>query len=86
VTGVGGVVASASAVVLNITAVGAPGASHVTVYPDGIRRPTASSLNLNAGDTVANLVVAKVGRGGRVRLYNHAGSVHLVADVMGYVR
>jgi hypothetical protein len=86
VVGTGGVDTSARAVVLNVTAVEAPGASYVTVYPDGVTRPTSSSLNLNAGDTVANLVVAKVGAGGRVRLYNHSGAVHLVADVMGFFR
>ena len=86
VTGTGGVDTSARAVVLNVTAVEAPGPSYVTVYPDGVSRPTSSSLNLNSGDTVANLVVAKVGDGGRVRLYNHSGAVHLVADVMGFFR
>jgi uncharacterized protein (DUF1501 family) len=86
VTGTAGVDSAARAVVLNVTAVEAPGPSYVTVYPDGVRRPTSSSVNLNPGDTVANLVVAKVGAGGRVRLYNHSGAVHLVADVMGYFR
>jgi hypothetical protein len=33
---------------------------------------------------VPNLVVAKVGAGGKVSLYNNAGSTHLVADVMGW--
>ncbi len=37
-----------------------------------------------AGDTIANLVVAKVGTNGMVRLYNHNGAVNLVADVTGY--
>ena len=84
VTGVGGVAAAARAVVLNVTAVEAPAASHVTVYPHGVTRPTSSSLNLSQGDTVNNLVITKVGSEGKVRLYNHAGGVHLVADVVGY--
>jgi uncharacterized protein (DUF1501 family) len=86
VTGVGGVDTSAKAVVLNVTAVDASRASFVTVYPQGVSRPTASTLNLNPGDTLANLVIAKVGAQGKVRLYNHAGAVHLVADVCGYFR
>jgi uncharacterized protein (DUF1501 family) len=86
VAGVGAVDPSARAVVLNVTAVDARQASHVTVYPHGVTRPRASTLNLNPGDTLANLVIAKVGEQGKVRLYNHAGAVHLVADVFGYFR
>ncbi len=39
---------------------------------------------MTAGDTIANLVVAKVGTDGKVRLFNNSGRVHLVADVTGY--
>jgi hypothetical protein len=74
----------ATAVVLNVTAVAASANTNIAVYPDGTSRPTASSVNVAAGQTVPNLVVAKIGSGGRVRLSNHAGSVDLVADVTGY--
>jgi hypothetical protein len=84
VTGVGGVDPAASAVILNVTATGAAEETFVTVYPDGVGRPDASSLNVARGGTIANLVVAKVGANGRVRLYNDAGGVHLLADVTGY--
>jgi hypothetical protein len=84
VTGVGGVDPAASAVILNVTATGAAEETFVTVYPDGVGRPDSSSLNVARGGTIANLVVAKVGANGRVRLYNDAGGVHLLADVTGY--
>jgi len=84
VVGVGAVAPTAKGVVLNVTATQVSSRSHVIVYPSGVRRPTASSLNVNPGDTVANLVFCKVGTNGKVRLYNHAGSTHLVADVMGW--
>ena len=84
VTGVGGVDPSAKAVVLNVTATGATQETYVTVYPDGVRRPDASSLNVGQGATIANLVIAKVGANGRVRLYNDAGGIDLIADVTGY--
>jgi uncharacterized protein (DUF1501 family) len=84
VSGVGGVAAGASAVILNVTATGATDETFVTVYPDGVARPDASSLNVERGGTIANLVVAKVGANGRVRLSNDAGGVHLLADVTGY--
>jgi len=84
VTGVGGVDAGATAVVLNVTATGATQETFVTVYPDGVRRPDASSLNVGQGATIANLVIAKVGSNGMVRLYNDAGGLDLIADVTGY--
>ncbi len=84
VAGVGGVASNARAVVLNVTAAEATSDTYVTVYPNGVGRPTASTLNVTAGGTIANLAIAKVGSGGRVRLYNHLGATHLVADVAGY--
>jgi hypothetical protein len=33
---------------------------------------------------VANLVLAKVGTGGQVSIFNSAGTTHVVADVVGY--
>ncbi|MEV4948209.1 FlgD immunoglobulin-like domain containing protein [Streptomyces sp. NPDC053755] len=84
VTGRGGVPASGvSAVVMNVTATNPTASSFVSVYPDGTTRTSASNLNVVAGQTVANLVVVPVVNG-RVSLYNHAGSVDLIADVSGY--
>lgn len=86
VLGVGGVPATGvSAVVLNLTATGATGAGYVTAYPGGATRPVVSNLNFTAGATVQNMVIAKVGADGTVRLTNTgAGTVHLIADVSGY--
>jgi hypothetical protein len=53
------------------------------VYPCGTAIPTASNINFVAGSTVANLVVAKIGAGGAVCIFNNQGT-HLVADVNGY--
>ena len=84
VVGIAGVDPAAKAVILNVTATGATAETYVTVYPDGVGRPGASSLNVAQGATIANLVVAKVGANGKVRLYNDAGGLHLLADVTGY--
>jgi hypothetical protein len=88
VTGRGGVPASGvSAVVLNVTAVAPTAEGYVTVYADGLARPTTSNLNFVAGRTVPNLVIAPVGTNGKVALYNgSAGTVQLIADVSGYYR
>ncbi|MEZ5142857.1 MAG: peptidoglycan DD-metalloendopeptidase family protein [Acidimicrobiales bacterium] len=84
VIGTGGVPTSASAVVLNVTATGGSAPSHLTVWPAGQAKPVASNLNFNAGQTVPNLVVVPVGANGRVSVFNNAGSVNVIADVVGF--
>jgi hypothetical protein len=85
VTGRGGVPGSgAAAVVMNVTVTNPTVASHVTVWPTGAPKPTASNLNFVPGQTVPNLVTVGVGSGGKVSLYVDAGSVDLVADAVGY--
>jgi hypothetical protein len=84
VTGVGGVPANASAVVVNLTVTQPSAQTWVTAYPTGEARPTASNLNVVGGQTRPNLVVARVGAGGMVSIYNFNGDTHLVADVVGW--
>ena len=85
VVGRGNVPASGvDSVVLNVTVTGASTSSYVTVWPTGEQRPVASSVNVTAGKTVPNLVVAKVGAGGQVSLFNFAGTTHLIVDVLGW--
>jgi hypothetical protein len=79
-----GVPATATAVLLNVTAVRPSAHTFVTVYPDGTSRPETSNLNMVPQQTVPNLVVAKIGSTGNVRLYNDAGDVDLIADVTGF--
>jgi hypothetical protein len=84
VAGVAGLPSSGvAAVILNVTATEAAQAGYVSVYPSGTRRPTVSSLNLEAGQTAANLVTVKVGTNGKVTLFS-SGGTHLIADVAGY--
>ncbi|MCU1362061.1 MAG: hypothetical protein JWN99_3350, partial [Ilumatobacteraceae bacterium] len=83
VAGRGGVLADASAVVLNVTATNTAGPGFVTVWPCGVDRPLASSLNFaGAGVTTPNAVVVGVGTGGKVCLYSSAAA-DLVVDVNG---
>ncbi len=72
------------AVALNVTATDSTTASFVTVWPTGVDRPTASNLNFVPGQTVPNMVIAKVGVGGQVSIYNNTGSVDVVVDVLGW--
>ena len=82
VTGRAGVPADASAVVLNVTVTEAQGPGYVTVYPCG-SVPNASNLNFASGATIANMVIARIGPGGDVCIFNNEAA-HLVVDVNGY--
>ena len=56
----------------------------MTVHPAGEAVPLASNLNVMPGEVTPNLVVVKVGVGGRVDLFNAFGTVNLIADVAGW--
>ena len=84
VGGRGGVPADADGVMLNVTAVGAGSAGFLTVWPCGSTQPLASNVNYNAGDTVPNAVLSKVGANGNVCIFTLA-AVDLVVDVNGYI-
>jgi hypothetical protein len=71
-------------VVMNVTAAGPTSQGYISVWPSGEARPTVSSLNFVAGQTVPNLVTVRVGAGGRVSMFNPFGNTHLIADVVGY--
>ena len=82
--GAHGVPATALSVTINLTVVDGSQPSYLTVYPDGAKRPLASSINWNGSTPVANQVTAKLGANGAVRFYNAYGTVNVIADVIGY--
>jgi hypothetical protein len=85
VAGVGGLpVAGAAAVVTNTAATQPSAGSFMTLYPSGTARPNASNLNYSAGQTISNATVTRVGSGGRIQVYNNAGSTHAVVDLAGW--
>ncbi len=84
VTGRAGVPADASAVILNVTADQTQAAGFITVYPTGVSRPNASNVNFTAGQTVPNAVIARLGSGGNICLFN-LGATHLIVDIAGYI-
>lgn len=86
VLGRGGVPNSGvDAVVVNVTAARQSVRTFITVWPTGDPLPVASSLNADPGRPVSNLVVAKVGANGSISLFNGAGTVHLIGDVVGWL-
>jgi hypothetical protein len=84
VAGVQNVPANAGAVIMNVTVDQPTANGFVTVYPTGEPTPLASNLNFVRGQTIANLVTAKVGQDGSVNIYNLAGQTHVLFDVVGW--
>ena len=70
---------------LNVTAVGPTQDSYLTVFPSGAVQPTASNLNYSANQApVPNAVTSDIGVDGKISFFNSAGSVNLLADIVGY--
>jgi hypothetical protein len=82
--GTGGVPVDAAAVALNVTITAATGGSYLTLWPAGQGQPVTSNLNWVPGDTKANAVTVKAGAGGKVSVFNAAGTVDVIVDVVGY--
>ncbi len=84
VTGTAGVPSNATAVVFNLTAISPSSSGFFTAFPTGTFRPTASNINFVRGDVIPNLVIVRVGVGGKVNIYNNSGFANAAADVVGY--
>jgi hypothetical protein len=86
VAGRGGVPSTgAEAVVMNVAATNGTAMSYLTVYPTGDPRPSTSNLNFLAGETASNRALVRLGSGGRVSVFNAAGSADVVVDVSGWI-
>ncbi|HWM18688.1 MAG TPA: hypothetical protein VNO51_03300 [Ilumatobacteraceae bacterium] len=77
--------ADATAAAMNITVVNATASSFLTVFPADVSRPATSSMNWAAGQVAtANEVTSRLSGTGAVGLYNQAGAVDVLIDVVGY--
>ena len=76
----------AVAVAMNVTIVNPTAQSNLRIYPGDVETvPTVSSLNWLAGQSpTPNKVDVKLSPTGTIKLFNFAGSVDVVADVVGY--
>jgi serine protease len=74
---------AATAVVLNVTATGAPKKGFATVWPCDETQPPTSNLNFDANEDIPNLVITKVSATNTV-CFNASTPVHLIADLMGW--
>jgi len=86
VAGLGGVPASGvAAVVINLTVTRATSSiGFVTAWPSNTTRPGVSSINYVAGVTRANIATVPMNSSGKMSLYNSAGSVDVIVDVVGF--
>jgi streptogramin lyase len=73
----------ATAVVVNLTGVAPTAPTFLTVFP-GPTKPFASDLNPAVGMVGANLVVATLSSTGTISIYNSAGNINVVVDVLGW--
>jgi len=81
----GGVPLDATAVALNVTVNEAQEAGYITAYPCGSPQPNASNVNFQAGSTIPNAVVVKIGIAGNVCFFASAAT-QLIVDVNAYFR
>jgi hypothetical protein len=77
------VVEPASAVVLNVTVTNVAAPGYVTAYPCDEPRPGTSSVNVDRGQTVPNLVTVRIPSDGRLCFYSST-SVDILADISGW--
>ncbi len=84
IRGVANIPQTATAVVLNITAVGTTGAGFISAYPSGGAVPNVSNINWSkSGTTLPGLAVVPIGSNGSISLEVH-GNSQVLADVFGY--
>ena len=75
----------AVAVAMNTTAVNGTAGSYLTVFPADASRPLASSLNWTAGQGAApNQLGVTLAADGRISMFNFAGTVDVLGDIVGY--
>ena len=69
---------------LNVTATNVAAHSFITVWPYGGDMPATSNLNLAPGQTIANLVICRLGADGALSIGNPIGTCDVIADALGY--
>jgi hypothetical protein len=80
----------ATAVVVNVTAVGPTAAGYLTAYASGQPVPSTSTVDFVSGQTVANEATIAIGSTGdlvnygKISIFNYTGTTNVVVDVEGY--
>jgi len=74
----------ATAIVANVTVVHGTSTSFLAVYPTGGERPATSTLNWNSAAAIGNAATVQLGSEQSVSIYNMAGTVDVIVDLLGY--
>jgi len=74
---------STGALAVNVTAVSPTASTWLTLWPTNVTRPTVSTLNPSARQTVANAAIITLGDGKAFSVYNNAGTTNFLVDVAG---
>jgi hypothetical protein len=73
------------AVVMNVSAVNPTAVGSLIVWPTGATRPTGGSVVFAPNESINNQITVPVASDGKVQIYNSAGNVHAVIEVVGYI-
>lgn len=86
VEGVNGVPADVFAVALNVTAIGPTTNTFLSAFSSALSTaPGTSVVNVQAGDSPrAGQIAIQAGSDGRAKIFNDAGSVNFIVDVVGW--
>ena len=76
--------AGAKAVEINVTIVDGSETSFLSLWPTGGDRPIVSVLNWTGPAPDANSVAVKLGKNQSINMFNRAGTVNVILDLMGY--
>lgn len=85
-TAVGGisVPAHATAIIANMVAVPTSNGD-LTIWADGVAKPTSSNLNYSGGVNIANFVICALSSAGKVDIYSNAGTTDVILDITGFI-
>jgi hypothetical protein len=76
---------SAIAVAMNVTIVNGTSGSYLILFPADAGKPKASNLNWSAGQAATpNAATSPLAADGKLAIYNLAGTVDVIVDVVGY--
>jgi hypothetical protein len=79
-----GLPASINAYSLNITVTNTQGPGFILIYPQGGTQPLVSTLNYNAGQTVANAAIVPAGNSNGITVVAGVSGTDLIIDINGY--
>ena len=72
-------------IIANVTAANPTVASFLTVYPSDAPLPFTSNLNWTAGVApTPNLISVAISASGEIEVFNNAGTVDVILDIMNY--